>query len=59
MLELASSWCNIKSCVCVRLARRYPQPLMRGNWIFIAFDDCHFSNKNHEELSEGREMAYR
>jgi hypothetical protein len=32
-------------CLCVHLW----VSLMRGNWIFIAFDDCHFSNKTLEE----------
>lgn len=29
--------------------------LMRGNWIFIAFDDCHFSNKNCETRENEKE----
>jgi hypothetical protein len=27
---------------------------MRGNWIFIAFDDCHFSNKSSNQREKKR-----
>lgn len=33
-------------------------PLMRGNWIFIAFDDCHFSNKTVHEPGRKWDLVF-
>lgn len=60
----SSSWRNIKKCECVFfllfLLLLHPPPLLRGNWIFIAFDDCRFvANKTVERAKDGRKRKMR